>query len=185
MRDLFYRWLGRFGRRPTKESESSGLRIFKVKVMDGAINAKMFKNLDKPVTRLQRPVVPPGANGDELLQAVVDPEFVKSFNAEGGEAVAVMTRCGFIPLGIAADGDDEYIDTLYVLINEQNAALKTTPYMPPDVFQNLTAVLVRKVSMTLAVKLVRVRSSVVNLAIDYVYYSAAFSGDDEVHRHLP
>ena len=179
MGDWSFRWLGRFGRRPTKESESSGLRIAKVKVMDGAINAKMFKNLDKPVTRLQRPVVPPGANGDELLKMVVDPEFVKSFNAEGGEAVAVMTRCGFIPLGIAADGADGNVDTLYVLINEQNAALKTTPYMPPDVFRNLTAVLARKVSRVLAVKLVRVRSSVVNLAIDYVYYSVAFSGDDD------
>ena len=185
MRDLFYRWLGRFGRRPTKESESSGLRIAKVKVMDGAINAEMFRHLDKPVTRPLRPVVPPGTNGDELLKIVVDSAFVKSFNAEGGEAVTVMTRCGFIPLGIAADGADGNVDTLYVLINEQNAALKTTPYMPPDVFRNLTAVLARKVTRVLAVKLVRVRSAVVNLAIDYVYYSAAFSGDDEVHRHLP
>ncbi len=147
--------------------------------MDGAINAGMFKHLGETVRRQHRPVVPPGANGDELLQAVVDPEFVKSFNAEDSEAVSVMTRCGFIPLGIAADGADGNANTLYVLINERNAALKAMPYMPTEIFRTLTSVLARKVSETLAVKLVRVRSSVVNLAIDYVYYSVEVMGDDD------
>ena len=144
MRGWSFRWLDRFGRRPTKESEPSGLRISGVKVMDGAINAEMFKNLDMTERRLQRPVVPPDANGDELLQAVVDPEFIKSFNAEGSEAVSVMTRCGFIPLGLAADGADGNVETLYVLIDEQKAALEMMSYMPPDIFRNLTAVLAKR-----------------------------------------
>ena len=175
MRDLFYGWLGRFGRRSAKKSESSGLRITKVKVMDGAINAEMFKSLNMDAERPPRPVVPADAKGDDLLRTVVDPRFIESFHVEGSEAVAVMTRCGFIPLGIAVDGADGNVETLYVLINEQNAALKATPYMQTDIYRNLTAVLAEKVSRAIAVKLVRVDSSVVNRVIDFIYYSIEIS----------
>ena len=160
-------WTGGWGQ---KESVSASFRISKVKVMDGAINAEMFKSLNMDAERPPRPVVPADAKGDDLLRTVVDPKFIESFHVEGSEAVAVMTRCGFIPLGIAVDGADGNIETLYVLINEQNAALKATPYMPTDIYRNLTAVLAEKKSGAIAVKLVRVDSTVVNRVIDFIYY---------------
>lgn len=165
-------WTGGWGQ---KESEAESFRISKVKVMDGAINAEMFKSLNMDAERPPRPVVPADAKGDDLLRTVVDPRFIESFHAEGSEAVAVMTRCGFIPLGIAVDGADGNVETLYVLINEQNAALKATPYMQTDIYRNLTAVLAEKVSRAIAVKLVRVDSSVVNRVIDFIYYSIEIS----------
>lgn len=165
-------WTGGWGQ---KKSEGESFRISKVKVMDGAINAEMFKSLNMDAERPPRPVVPADAKGDDLLRTVVDPRFIESFHAEGSEAVAVMTRCGFIPLGIAVDGADGNIETLYVLINEQNAALKATPYMQTDIYRNLTAVLAEKVSRAIAVKLVRVDSSVVNRVIDFIYYSIEIS----------
>ncbi len=130
----------------------------------------MFKNLDFDSEHPKRPVVPADAKGDDLLKIVVDYAFIIGFNESGSEAVSVMTRCGFIPLGIAADGADGNNDTLYVLINERNAALPVTPYIPVDIRRNLTAVLAEKVHQELAVKLVRVESSVVNRVIDFIYY---------------
>ncbi len=160
-----------------REVERESFKITKVKVMVGAINAGMFKGLDFAAERPQRPIVPPGADGETLLGAVVNPAFIKSFkgenteNSAGNEAVSVMRRCGFIPLGIAVDSADGNADTLYVLINEQNAALVVTPYMPNDIYRNLTAVLAEKVFRAITVKLVRVDSSVVNQVIDFVYYN--------------
>lgn len=178
-------WTGGWGQR---DAEAESFRITKVKVMDGAINAEMFKNLDMTKERPPRPVVPADAKGDDLLRTVVDAKFIESFHAEGSEAVAVMTRCGFIPLGIAVDGADGNVETLYVLINEQNAALKATPYMQTDIYRNMTAVLAEKVSRVIAVKLVRVDSSVVNRVIDFIYYSIEISDsaieDGEVARPL-
>lgn len=178
-------WTGGWGQ---KETEAESFRITKVKVMDGAINAEMFKNLDMTKEHPPRPVVSAEAKGDDLLRTVVDPRFIESFHAEGSEAVAVMTRCGFIPLGIAVDTADGNAETLYVLINEQNAALKATPYMSPATYQNLTAVLAEKVSRAIAVKLVRVDSSVVNRVIDFIYYSIEISDnaieDTEITRPL-
>ena len=165
-------WTGGWGQ---KEAGAESFRISKVKVMDGAINAEMFKSLNMDAECPLRPVVPADAKGDDLLRTVVDPRFIESFHAEGSEAVAVMTRCGFIPLGIAVDGADGNVETLYVLINEQNAALKATPYMQTDIYRNLTAVLAEKVSRAIAVKLVRVDSSVVNRVIDFIYYSIEIS----------
>ena len=153
---------------PSSEQES--FRIAKVKVMDGAINAEMFNRVDMKKERPPRPVVREDANGDELLNTVVDPVFMAGFQRDGSEAVAVMTRCGFIPLGIAIDGADGNAETLYVVINEQNAALKATPYMPAEIYRNMTAVLAEKVNKAIAVKLVRVESSVVNRVIDFIYY---------------
>ncbi len=155
------------------KTELNGLgafRISKVKVMDGAINAEMFNHVDMSKQRPQRPVVPAGANGNELLGTVVDNEFMTDFNKEGSEAVSVMTRCGFIPLGIAVDSEDNNADTLYVLINDQNASLAATPYMPNDIYRNVTAVLAEKLTRAISVKLVRVESSVVNRVIDFIYY---------------
>ena len=178
-------WTGGWGQ---KGPDAESFRISKVKVMDGAINAEMFKSLNMDAERPPRPVVPADAKGDDLLRTVVDPKFIESFHAEGSEAVAVMTRCGFIPLGIAVDGADGNVETLYVLINEQNAALKATPYMQTDIYRNLTAVLAEKVSRAIAVKLVRVDSSVVNRVIDFIYYSIEISDsaieDGEVARPL-
>ena len=170
-------WTGGWGRGEVK-TEINGLgafRITKVKVMDGAINAEMFNRVDLKKERPKRPIAPDDANGDKLLEAVVDYEFMMSFNkADGGatvnEAVSVMTRSGFIPLGIAADGVNDDVGTLFVLINEQNAALAATPYMPTDIYRNLTAVLAEKLSRAIPVKLVRVNSSVVNRVIDFIYY---------------
>ena len=62
-----------------------------------------------------------------------------------------MTRCGFIPLGIGADGGDGNADTLYVLINEQNASQPATPYMPTEIYHKMTAVLAEKISRELGV----------------------------------
>ena len=149
---------------------TASFRITKVKTMDGEINAEMFNRVDLKKARPQHPAVPPGANGDKFLEAVVDHAFISDFNKAGGEAVSVMTRCGFIPLGIAADGDDGGTETLYVLINEQNAALPATPYMHTDIYRNMTAVLAEKISRPVAVKLVRVESAVVNRVIDFIYY---------------
>lgn len=168
-------WTGGWGQDKAKDTGAESFRISKVKAMDGAINAEMFKSLNMDAERPPRPVVPADAKGDDLLRTVVDPKFIESFHVEGSEAVAVMTRCGFIPLGIAVDGADGNVETLYVLINEQNAALKATPYMPTDIYRNLTAVLAEKVSRALAVKLVRVDSSVVNRVIDFIYYSIEIS----------
>ena len=178
-------WTGGWGQ---KTAEAESFRITKVKVMDGAINAEMFKNLDMTKEHPPRPVVSAEAKGDDLLKTVVDAKFIEGFSGENSEAVAVMTRCGFIPLGIAVDTADGNAETLYVLINEQNAALKATPYMSPATYQNLTAVLAEKVSREIAVKLVRVDSSVVNRVIDFIYYSIEISDntieDTEIMRPL-
>lgn len=178
-------WAGGWGQ---KTAEAESFRITKVKVMDGAINAEMFKNLDMTKEHPPRPVVSAEAKGDDLLKTVVDAKFIEGFSGENSEAVAVMTRCGFIPLGIAVDTADGNAETLYVLINEQNAALKATPYMSPATYQNLTAVLAEKVSREIAVKLVRVDSSVVNRVIDFIYYSIEISDntieDTEITRPL-
>ena len=68
-------------------------RITKVKVMDGAINAEMFNHVDLQKERPARPVVPSGADGDELLAAVVDYPFMLDFNKAGGEASEARTVC--------------------------------------------------------------------------------------------
>ena len=62
-------WTGGWGQ---KKSEGESFRISKVKVMDGAINAEMFKSLDMAEKRPLRSVVPPDANGDELLKNCLD-----------------------------------------------------------------------------------------------------------------
>lgn len=171
-----------------KAAEPEHFRITKVKVMDGAINAEMFKRIDGDKERAKLPVVSSGMDGDELLGTVIDYKFIMDFNHEGSEAVSVMTRCGFIPLGIAKDGADGNIDTLYVLINERNAAQPATPYMPPNIRQNMTAVLAEKISRAIAVRLVRVDSSVVNRVIDFIYYRVEISDnwidDDDVVKPL-
>ena len=163
---------GQAGGRTSSLSGADSFRITKVKVMDGAINAGMFNSLSpEEKGRPKRPVVPVGANGDELLKIVVDYSFMAGFNREGSEAVAVMNRCGFIPLGIAADGADGNADTIYVLINENKASLPGTPYMPNDIYLKMTAVLAERECRELAVRLVRVESSVVNRVIDFIYYN--------------
>ena len=174
------------------KTEINGLgafRITKVKVMYGAINAEMFNQVDLKQAHPKRPVVSPDANGDELLKTVVDYDFMAGFKREGSEAVSVMNRCGFIPLGIAADGADGNVDTIYVLINEQKASLPATPYMPNDIYLKMTAVLAEKESRELAVRLVRVESSVVNRVIDFIYYNIDIDPDrtiveDEVVKPL-
>ncbi len=172
-------WSSAWGEREFKKEINSkeAFKITKVKVMDGAINAEMFNHVDLNKERPKRPIVSAGADGDDLLGAVVDYNFMTSFNEEGSEAVSVMTRCGFIPLGIAVDGADGNADTLYVLINEQNAALPATPYMPTDIYGRMTAVLAEKVSRAISVKLVRVESSVVNRVIDFIYYRIEIRND--------
>ena len=146
-----------------------GFRITKVKAMDGAINAEMFNRVDPNKPHPKRPVVSAGANGDELLGTVVDYGFMMDFSKNGDAAVAVMRRCGFIPLGIAADAADGNADTLYVLINEHNAALPATPYMSNEIYTNMTAVLAERLSRAISVRLVRVGSSVVARVIDFIY----------------
>ena len=168
-------WTSGWGQSRTTEAEPESFRITKVKAMDGAINAEMFNQVDAKRERPPRPVVHAGANGGDLLKEVVDGEFMMSFSRPGSEAVNVMTRCGFIPLGIAADGEDGNADTLYVLVNEQNASLAATPYMSAETYRNMTAVLAEQVSRALAVKLVRVESSVVNRVIDFIYYRIEIS----------
>ena len=175
-------WVNSWGQSKASTSENGSFRITKVKVMDGAINAEMFNRVDLNKDRPARPIVQSaGINGDDLLNTVVDYNFMIDFNKTGGEnsagseSVNVMTRCGFIPLGVAADGADGNSNTLYVLINEQNAALEATPYMPNDIYQNMTAVLAAKLSGPIAVKLVRVESSVVNRVIDFIYYRIEIS----------
>jgi type II secretory ATPase GspE/PulE/Tfp pilus assembly ATPase PilB-like protein len=168
-------WSGGWGPQKSKDAESGSFRITKVKIMDGAINAEMFNHVDLKKARAARPLVSADMNGDELLRTVVDYEFMTSFNATGSEAVSVMNRCGFIPLGIAVDGADGNVDTLYVLINERNAAGEATPYMPTDIYRNMTAVLAEKISRAISVRLVRVESSVVNRVIDFIYYRIEIS----------
>ncbi len=163
-------WAGGWGQAKADSAETESFRIKKVKIMDGAINAEMFNRVDLNKDRPKRPVVPADTNGDELLSLVVDSKFITGFNKEGSEAVSVMTRCGFLPLGIAADGEDGNSDTLYVLINEQNASLPATPYMAMDTYRNMTAVLAEKITRAISVRLVRVESSVINRVIDFIYY---------------
>lgn len=162
-------------------------RITKVKVMDGAINAEMFNRIDLNKTRPPRPVVAAGTNGDDLLNTVVDNAFIMGFSSDENKAVSVMTHCGFMPLGIAADGADGNADTLYVLINEQNAALAATPFMPTDIYGSMTAVLAEKLSRPISVRLIRVESSVVNRVIDFIYYRIEIrdSGIDETEVVKP
>ena len=170
-------WLQTWGQEQPKADETGVFKITKVKVMDGAINAEMFKDLDFETMHPARPVVSATAKGDDLLKTVVDYKFMMEFSGENGEAVSVMTHCGFIPLGVAVDGADGNVDTLYVLINEQNAALAATPYMPTNIYRDLTAILAEKVSRAIAVKLVRVDSSVVNRVIDFIYYRIEITND--------
>ena len=168
-------WGNSWGLNKAPEAAAESFRISKVKVMDGAINAEMFNRINLDKERPKRPVVPADANGDELLNTVVDYRLMMDFSKNGdakndSEAVSVMTRCGFIPLGIAADGADGNADTLYVLINEQNASLQATPYMPMGIYRDMTAVLADKITREISVRLVRVESSVVNRVIDFIYY---------------
>ena len=141
-------WSGGWGE---EKSRAQVFKISKLKVMDGAINAEMFKYVDLQNTRPKRPVVAADANGDDLLRTIVGYAFMTDFNQPGSEAVGVMTRCGFIPLGIGADGGDGNADTLYVLINEQNASQPATPYMPTEIYHKMTAVLAEKISRELGV----------------------------------
>ena len=146
-------------------------KITKVKVMDGAINAGMFNQINREDERPKRPVVSVGLNGDGLLKAVVDYKFMKGFDKEGSEAVIVMRNNGFVPLGIAADAADGNADTVYVLINKSKASLSGTPYMSNDTYSNMTAVLAKNETRELPVRLVRVESSVVNDVIEFIYYN--------------
>ena len=150
-------------------------RIKKVKIMDGAINAEMFNHVDRKKARPKRPIVPTGANGEDLLNTVVDFDFMAGFKKDDNDeaVISVMRRCGFIPLGIAVDGADGNADTLYVLMNEQNAALEATPYMPPAIYRDMTAVLSDNITRAISVRLVRVESSVVNRVIDFIYYNVS------------
>lgn len=181
-------WASGWGQSKAAAAESDSFRISKVKIMDGAINAEMFNHVDFDKERPKRPIVSADANGDELLRTVVDYSFMMDFNKEGNEAVSVMTRCGFIPLGIAVDGADGNADTLYVLINEQNAALPATPYMPAEIYRNMTAVFAEKISRSISVRLVKVESSVVNRVIDFIYYRIEIRhdiiDDDDVVKPL-
>ena len=64
-------WMGGWGQaRAAAEAES--FRITKVKAMDGAVNAEMFKDVDFKRRRPERPAVAAGANGSALLDDVVD-----------------------------------------------------------------------------------------------------------------
>lgn len=186
-------WGNSWGLNKAPESAAESFRISKVKVMDGAINAEMFNRINLDKDRPKRPVVSADANGDELLSTVVDYRLMMDFSKNGevkndSEAVSVMTRCGFIPLGIAADGADGNADTLYVLINEQNAALQATPYMPTGIYRDMTAVLADKITREISVRLVRVESSVVNRVIDFIYYRIEIRhdviDDDDVVKPL-
>ena len=170
----------------------ASFRMKKVKAMKGAINAEMFNLVDSEAKRPSMPVVTSGTNGDELLRTVVDWAFMRSFKKESNDetAVSVMRQYAFIPLGIAKDGEDGNSETVYVLINENNAALAATPYMPVDICQGMTAVLADKVACEISVKLVKVASSVVNRVIDFVYYNAQISAlgiddDDSAVKPLP
>ena len=162
-------WNSGWGLKRDRSSGTESFRITNVKVMDGAINAEMFNQINKDDERPKRPVVSVGLNGDELLKAVVDYKFMREFDKEGSEAVAVMRNNGFVPLGIAADAADGNADTVYVLINERKASLSGMPYMLNDTYSNMTAVLAKKETRELAVRLVRVESSVVNRVIDFIY----------------
>ena len=147
------------GVRGAFQSSASGrahFKITKVKIMDGAINAEMFNQINKDDERPKRPVVSAGLNGDELLKTVVDYKFMEGFNEEGSEAVTVMRNNGFVPLGIAADAADGNADTIYMLISEKNVSLPGTPYMSTDIINRITAVLAEKESRELPVRLVRV-----------------------------
>lgn len=170
-------WTGGWGLSKTTASGTGAFRMTKVKVMDGAINAEMFNGIDANKERPKRPVVPADANGDEFLKTVVDYSFMTGFQTDDNAAVSVMTRCGFIPLGIAADGGDGNADTVYVLINGNNASLPQQPYMPVDIRQDMTAVLAEKIPREISVKLVRVESSVVNRVIDFIYYRIEIRND--------
>ena len=186
-------WGNSWGLNKAPEAAAGSFRISKVKVMDGAINAEMFNRINLENERPKRPIVSADANGDELLSTVVDYRLMMDFSKNGetkkdSEAVSVMTRCGFIPLGIAADGADGNTDTLYILINEQNAALQATPYMPTGIYRDMTAVLADKITREISVRLVRVESSVVNRVIDFIYYRIEIRhdviDDDDVAKPL-
>ena len=186
-------WGNSWGLNKAPEAAAGSFRISKVKVMDGAINAEMFNRINLDNERPKRPIVSADANGDELLSTVVDYRLMMDFSKNGetkkdSEAVSVMTRCGFIPLGIAADGADGNTDTLYILINEQNAALQATPYMPTGIYRDMTAVLADKITREISVRLVRVESSVVNRVIDFIYYRIEIRhdviDDDDVAKPL-
>ena len=146
-----------------------------MKKMVGEINAEMFKNLDFAKEHPKRPVVEAKTNGAALLDAVVDYKLMIGFK-EDSEAVSVMNQCGFIPLGIAADGEYGNVDTLYVLISERNAGL------PPDVQMKMTAVLAKRLArskdVSIDVKLVTVDAAVVNLVIDFIYFDIVINSDD-------
>jgi type II secretory ATPase GspE/PulE/Tfp pilus assembly ATPase PilB-like protein len=174
-----------WGKPGTGATGTESFRITKVKAIDGAINAEMFNQIDSKTKRPQRPVVAAGTNGDELLKTVVDYEFMMGFKDSGFDAVNVMNRCGFIPLGEAADGADGNADTLYVLINEHNASLPATPYMHSDIYRNMTAVLANRISKPIAVRLVRVDSSVVNRVIDFIYYNVQPSASEMIDPDDP
>ena len=171
----------------TQIAGQEAFRITKVKVMDGAINAEMFNHVDMKKERPKRPIVSAGANGDDLLKTVVDLDFMTGFKKDDNDeaVISVMRRCGFIPLGIAVDGADGNADTLYVLMSEQNAALEATPYMPPAIYRDMTAVLSDNVSRAISVRLVRVESSVVNRVIDFIYYHVSPDSDSIIDPDAP
>ena len=173
-------WNSGWGLKRDRSSGTESFRITNVKVMDGAINAEMFNQINKDDERPKRPVVSAGLNGDELLKTVVDYKFMEGFNEEGSEAVTVMRNNSFVPLGIAADAADGNADTIYMLISERNVSLPGTPYMSTDIINRMTAVLAEKESRELPVRLVRVESSVVNRVIDFIYYNIEIGRADPI-----
>lgn len=151
-------------------------KITRVMALDGEINAGMFRSLDLSKPPPPRPVVSAGMNGEALLNAVVNYKFMRDFDSADSDAVPVMRRRGFIPLGIAVDNMGGNSDTVYVLINKLylpgklSKAQTTVPVsIPPDIYRDLTFVLAKKVPNAKPVRLVRVDSSVVNSVIDFVY----------------
>lgn len=154
-------------------------KISKMKRLAGSINAEMFAGVNEEAPIIEHRSVAAGTNGLELVQAVANYKFIMSFKDKGADGtgpVSVMTRGNFIPLGIAADGDADWEETLYVMIGAQNADQPEPVFVPNEIYQQMTSVLTAvdlpELRKALPVRLVTVNSSVVNRVVNFLFYRA-------------
>lgn len=120
-------------------------------------------------------------DGENLLLRVCDYTLMMGFKRGGGGGgnvsalqgempVSIMSRYGFLPLGIARDAVFGGKDTLFVLIRDKEEPLPARPYLRPDVYTRLCSLVSGCVDRTLCITLLWTESTVLGRVIDFIYH---------------
>ncbi len=118
-------------------------------------------------------------DGEKLLDYVCDYTFMMGFKRgsggntsalQGEMPVSIMSRYGFLPLGIARASAFGEKDTLFVLIRDREDPLPARPYLRPDVYTRLCSLVSGYVDRTLCITLLWTESTVLGRVIDYLYH---------------